>query len=198
MSAEAAKTDPKAKGTEKGKDGKGAEGHEKKAGGGKLPLITLLIVTINTVVMSVLGFLVTQLWGQIKGISDKTVALEEAQKKEEEKPVAPPQKEFIPSELGTLYPLEAFLVNIVSEQGQKFLQMQMELELDSAGLEDELTLKRPAIRDAIILLLTSRTFAELKDRDGMRKLRADLKKSINGLLKTGNVKEIYFTQFHFN
>ena len=169
---------------------------EKKKSGDKLPAVTLLVVMVNTIVLSALGYLVTQLWEKMKGLSDKAAQLEQNQKKEEEKPS--PAKEFIPPELGVLYPLESFLVNISSDRGPRFLQMQMELELDNAALEDEIALKRPALRDAIILLLTSRTYAELREKDGIRKLRGDLMKSINGLLKTGNVREIYFTQFHFN
>ena len=129
-------------------------------------------------------------------MNDKTAQLEAQQKAEAEKPS--PAKEFIPPELGVLYPLESFLVNISSDRGPRFLQMQMELELDNAALEDEIALKRPALRDAIILLLTSRSYAELRETDGIKKLRRDLIKAINGLLKTGNVREIYFTQFHFN
>lgn len=162
----------------------------------KLPFVTLLVVMINTVVLSALGYVVTQLWEKMKGLSDKAAQIEQAQKAEEVKPS--PEKEFIPPELGVLYPLESFLVNISSDRGPRFLQMQMELELDNAALEDEIALKRPALRDAIILLLTSRTYAELREKEGIKKLRADLIKSINGLLKTGNIREIYFTQFHFN
>jgi flagellar basal body-associated protein FliL len=33
---------------------------------------------------------------------------------------------------------------------------------------------------------------------GMKKLRADLIRAINNLLSGGKIKEIYFTQFHFN
>jgi flagellar protein FliL len=170
--------------------------HVEKKKSDKLPFVTLLVVMINTVVLSALGYVVTQLWEKMKGLSDKAAQLEQAQKEEEEKPA--PAKEFIPPELGVLYPLESFLVNISSDRGPRFLQMQMELELDNAALEDEIALKRPALRDAIILLLTSRTYAELREKEGIKKLRADLIKSINGLLKTGNIREIYFTQFHFN
>jgi flagellar FliL protein len=100
--------------------------------------------------------------------------------------------------MGVLYPLDGFLVNISSDRGPRFLQMKLEMELDAPSLEDEIALKRPALRDAIIVLLTSRNYAELRDPKGMRKLREDLLRSVNGLLKSGQVREIFFTQFHFN
>lgn len=177
----------------------GADSAPSKKSGEKLPFFTLLIVLLNTAVLATLGYLVTQLWQKMKLVTEREEQLEQTQKKQESvDPKADPAKEFIPPELGVLYPLDNFLVNIASDRGPKFLQMQMELELDNPALEDELALKRPAVRDAVILLLTSRTFAELRDKKGIEKLRFDLIRSINGLLKTGNVKGIYFTQFHFN
>jgi flagellar FliL protein len=107
-------------------------------------------------------------------------------------------KEFVPKELGVLYPLEGFLVNVQSDRGTRFLQMKLELELDTPALEDEIVLKRPALRDAIIMLLSGRTYNELRDSAGIKKLRGDLQRSVNNVLKTGQVKDVYFTQFHFN
>lgn len=107
-------------------------------------------------------------------------------------------QDFKAKGMGVLYPLESFLVNISSDQGPKFLQAQMELELEEAAVEEELAQKRPAIRDAVIVLLSSRSYRDLRDASGVRALRTDLMRSINGLLSTGKIKEIYFTQFHFN
>ena len=74
----------------------------------------------------------------------------------------------------------------------------MELELADPSLEDEVTRKKAALRDAVIVLLSSRTYKELKESNGIKILRADILKSINNLLTTGKVREIYFTQFLFN
>jgi len=167
-------------------------------GGDKLGFLVLMIVVLNTVAAAGMGYLVLQMWGRVTHFETKTQQLE-AKIAEERKPThGPTGKEFIPQELGVLYPLDGFLVNISSDRGPRFLQMKLELELDTPALEDEIALKRPALRDAIIVLLTSRNYAELRDPKGMRTLRNDLLKSVNNLLKSGQVKEIYFTQFHFN
>lgn len=107
-------------------------------------------------------------------------------------------KELLAAPQGTLYPLDSFLVNITSDQGAKFLQTQLELELSEASLEEEVTKKRAALRDAIIVLLSSKSYKELKEPNGIRSLRSEILKSLNSLLVTGRIKEIYFTQFHFN
>jgi len=166
--------------------------------GDKLGILVLGIVVMNTAAAAGMGYLVTQMWNRMAAMEEKSVALEH-KIEEEKKPVAPPSgKEFKPQELGVLYPLDSFLVNIASDRGPRFLQLKLELELDTPALEDEIALKRPALRDAIIVLLTSRNYAELHDPKGMRKLRSDLVAASNNLLKSGQVKEIYFTQFHFN
>lgn len=163
----------------------------------KLGILVLFIVVLNTFAAAGMGYLFLKMADRVGGVEEYSKQL--GQKlTEEKKPVSAAGKEFIPQELGVLYPLESFLVNINSDRGPRFLQMKVELELDAPALEDEIALKRPALRDAIIVLLTSRNYAELRDPKGMRKLREDILRSVNGLLKSGQVKEVFFTQFHFN
>jgi flagellar FliL protein len=94
--------------------------------------------------------------------------------------------------------MESFLVNITSDQGPKFLQTQMEFELTDAATEDEVTRKKSAIRDAIIVLLSSRSYKQIRETTGMVTLRHDILRAVNNLLSNGKVREVYFTQFHFN
>ena len=54
------------------------------------------------------------------------------------------------------------------------------------------------MRDAVISLLTSRSYQELRKPEGMQTLRDDLKARINNLLATGKINRVFFTQFHFN
>jgi flagellar protein FliL len=166
--------------------------------GDKLGVLVFGVVVLNTFAAAGMGFLVLQMWGRIGHVEENAKTLEHKINEEKKPAASPVGKEFIPQELGVLYPLDAFLVNIASDRGPRFLQMKLELELDAPALEDEIALKRPAIRDAIIVLLTSRNYAELKDPKGMKKLRSDILRSVNNLLKTGQSKEVYFTQFHFN
>jgi flagellar FliL protein len=158
-------------------------------------IVLLVLVTLNVAAVATLGIVVQKLWshlGSLQGAVQKLAADEEPT---EEGTVG---KELQTQNLGMLYPLDAFLVNVQSEQGPKFLQTQMELELSDPALEDELSRKKAAVRDAIIVLLSSRSFKELRAANGLKHLREDLVKAINGLLSNGKIKEIYFTQFHFN
>ncbi|MBY0369170.1 flagellar basal body-associated FliL family protein [bacterium] len=181
----------------KAKDAKAAAPAAAAPKSDKFGILILGVVLMNTLAAAAIGYLVMQLSGRVTGFDKKTQELSD--KFEEQKKVPPAAgKEFVPQELGVLYPLDSFLVNVSSDRGPRFLQMKVELELGAPSLEDEISLKRPALRDAIIVLLTSRTYSELREPQGMRRLRADLLRVMNNLLKTGQIREIYFTQFHFN
>ncbi len=159
-----------------------------------LGLVLFGLVLVNLATVGGLGYFMQLMWHRVQDLQAQTQKLQ--------RPEEPKQsligKELQPQNLGTLYPIESFLVNIASDQGPKFLQTQLELELADPAVEDELSRKKPALRDAIIVLLSSRSYKELREPTGMRKLRADLLRVINNLLSTGKVKDIYFTQFHFN
>lgn len=164
----------------------------------KLSFTILLLSVANLAVMAALGYFVNRLWGKMREVTtqaDKILAARAAKEKAAAEPIG---KEFEARQVGVLYPLDGFLVNIASDTGPKFLQVQMEFELEDGSVEEELARKRPAVRDAIIVLLSSRSFKSLREANGMRSLRQDLLHTVNNLLSTGKVKDIYFTQFHFN
>ena len=103
-----------------------------------------------------------------------------------------------PQNLGILYALEGFLINLNSKMGTKYLQTQIELELLDDNVEEEISRKKAILRDTIIMLLSSRSYEMLRKPAGMKKLRKDLLRSLNNVLNSGKIKEIYFTRFHFN
>lgn len=172
--------------------------------------ISILAVSVINVAMLVgMGVFVSKMSSKVKEVQEKTTSLIELSNAEEkERAEAKDKKKQLEAKLlgkdvvappqGTLYPLDSFLVNIASDQGAKFLQTQLELELSDPSVEEEVTKKRAALRDAIIVLLSSKSYKELKEPNGIRVLRVEIQKAINGLLTTGSIKEVFFTQFHFN
>lgn len=165
-----------------------------------LGLASALMVVINIAAVGSLGLVLKKLWNRLHLIEAKVEEVALIQK-EESLPLEQAKKSgrsLTPPVAGTLYPLESFLVNISSDQGPKFLQAQMELELMDSTTEDEITKKKAAIRDAVLVLLSSKSYREIREPSGMINLRKDILRSINGLLNSGKVKELYFTQFHFN
>lgn len=164
-----------------------------------LGLVSVVIISLNLAAVAGLGIYMKKIWAKMMEVETKMETVMEAQKEQE----APAGKQKMGRTVTTpvpttLYPLESFLVNISSDQGPKFLQTQMELELTDSATEDEITKKKAAIRDAIIVLLSSRSYKQIRETSGMTTLRRDILHAVNNLLSSGKVREVYFTQFHFN
>lgn len=158
-----------------------------------LSLVIFGLVSLNLAAVGGMGYFLKNLWTQLRDVQQQQELLKVAKQQE-----PAPGREPKAPEMGVLYPIESFLVNINSDQGPKFLQTQMEFELGDPSLENEIARKKPALRDAILLILSSRGYKDLRDPNGMKRLRGDILQSINSQLTTGRVKNIYFTQFHFN
>jgi len=165
-----------------------------------LGLVSVVVVTANLAAVVGLGMYLKKTWSKMAELEARVEQV--AHNSEDEAPVAHKEKTtgraIAPAVQGTLYPMESFLVNITSDQGPKFLQTQMEFELTDAATEDEVTRKKAAIRDAIIVLLSSRSYKQIRETTGMVTLRHDILRAVNNLLSNGKVREVYFTQFHFN
>jgi len=166
------------------------------AGGSKKWMLVVVGITvIQMSALGVVGVFLNKTWKKMQWLHAEMVELT---RRRELSSTNYTGQEFTPKKVGILYPMDSFLVNIPSDQGQKFLQTQMEFELEDTGVEEELANKRAMIRDAVIVLLTSRSYKDLKDPLGMKNLRNDITTTVNNLLRTGKIREVYFTQFHFN
>jgi len=73
-------------------------------------------------------------------------------------------------QIGTLYPLDTFTVNLKSDSGRRFLKVTMSLELDTPELSHELDAKAAVLRDRIIRILSSKTLEEISSKKGNKKL----------------------------
>jgi len=97
--------------------------------------------------------------------------------------------------IGPLLSFDDIIVNLLDENETRYLKAAITLELENAAGVDEINERKPQVRDAILLLMSSKTFSELRDLQGKMQLRADLLERINGILQRGKVKNIYFTDF---
>ncbi len=99
------------------------------------------------------------------------------------------------SEIGILYPLDTFTVNLKSDAGRRYLKATISLELDGKELSVELDNKSPVIRDRIIRILTSKTLEEISSKKGKQKVSEQIVDTLNSMITDGSVKSIYFTEF---
>ena len=98
-------------------------------------------------------------------------------------------------EMGPLFPLDTFVVNLQEKEGERYLKVSVKLEMDNDVLSRELTNRTPQLRDTIISLLSSKSYEEISSLSGKQVLKSEIKARINRLLNTGKIQRVYFTEF---
>ncbi len=99
------------------------------------------------------------------------------------------------SEIGILYPLDTFTVNLKSDAGRRYLKVTMSLELEGEELSLELDAKTAVLRDRIIRILSSKTLEEITSKKGKGKVSSQVMDTLNSMIADGEIKGIYFTEF---
>lgn len=97
--------------------------------------------------------------------------------------------------IGPMVEIEPFIINILDEEGTRYLKAAITLEASNEPVVEEITQRMPQIRDAILLLVGNKTFGELADLQGKLQLRSELRERLNKILTGGRVQKIYFTEF---
>ncbi len=93
-----------------------------------------------------------------------------------------------------LYNMEQFTVNLAGFPSRA-IRLEMSLEmLDTKGFEDVVRLGAES-RDSIVKILNAKRFADIETIQGKLFLKDQIATTLNGFLKEGVVKEVYFTYF---
>lgn len=95
----------------------------------------------------------------------------------------------------TVFSMEPFIVNIYDGQELRYLKVKVELEMASAAIKPELEGRLAAIRDAILVVLTSKTLQDIQDAQGKNQLREEILVAISKIVAQGKVTKVYFTDF---
>jgi len=96
---------------------------------------------------------------------------------------------------GTIYPLEPFIVNIYDGQEIRYLKLKCEFEMANSEVKGDLDSKVAPLRDAILILLTTKTMQEIQDLQGKNTLREQILGAVNKIVPPGKVTKVYFTDF---
>lgn len=100
-------------------------------------------------------------------------------------------------EAPVMYPLEAFIVNISDGSEMRYLKVKVELEtgLTAENSKKELDPYLAKLRDAILVLLTTKTIQDVNDLAGKNRLREEILASVTKVVPTGKISSVYFTDF---
>lgn len=99
------------------------------------------------------------------------------------------------SNMGPIYPLDQFVVNLLSENGSRFLKTKIDMEQSDEILTAELDKKKALLRDIIIRTLSSKTYEEVSTAKGKDRLKDEIVGKLNEVLNDGYIKNIFFTDF---
>lgn len=94
-----------------------------------------------------------------------------------------------------VYPLDPFTVNLADPVGNRYLRIRLALDLSSLELEAEVARKIPQLKDALLLLLSSKSFAEINSMEGKLKMKSQILHRVNQIITSGPVTTVYFTEF---
>jgi flagellar FliL protein len=98
-------------------------------------------------------------------------------------------------EVGAMFDMDPFVVNLNEAGGKRYLKSKIEIEYVGDNVRLELANRLPQLRDVILLHLSSKTLDEIRSVDGKVELKNALIKRINQVMKQGKIRNLYFTQF---
>lgn len=99
---------------------------------------------------------------------------------------------------GYAIPLDYFLVNLAEDQGHKLFKVEMEFDVDSAAVQEEINKRMPQVRDIIIILLSSRNYSQISTPKGKERLKEEIRDTVNSFLTKGKINKVLFTRFIYN
>ena len=166
---------------------------EKKSG--NMLMIIIIVVLVLIIILGAVAFLF--IGGDDEAAVSSTPVQQEKTKKTVKKSSNYDADEDTRAlnEIGILYPLDTFTVNLKSDSGRRFLKTTISLELEGEELSLELDAKAPVLRDRIIRILTSKTLEEVSSKKGKNKLSQQIMDTLNSMISDGKIKGIYFTEF---
>jgi flagellar protein FliL len=157
----------------------------------------VLLILMGLVLVLVLGMGggMFMIWSKLSAVSPKAVVPETGAE------VTPDKAK--PEEIGAVVSVDTFIVNLADTGGNRYLRVTMDLELagkpadKAAGKTagDELAKRMPQIRDAILMILSTKRYVDISTPEGKTALREEILNAANGLLASSQISRIYFKEF---
>ncbi len=89
--------------------------------------------------------------------------------------------------------LPTFLVNLADPLGRRYIKLTLDVELVNPAAGAQLEGAMPRVRDAIILLLSSKSYADLAPLENKLLLKNEIVTRLNQVLGGSKVLRVYFT-----
>ncbi len=163
----------------KGKEGEGSS--TEKANKIRLPskLIIIIVVAVSLVLL-LGGVLLFVIW--------------------EKEPPPPQEVKFVPARPPIVkildYPMAPFFLPIAGiEKGERFLRIEIDLELSNQEVSGEIDRNLAILRENLLFLFKKKTLRDLQSDKNKVKLSKEIITTLNRSLQSGIIKKVYFTEF---
>ncbi|MBW2436678.1 MAG: flagellar basal body-associated FliL family protein [Desulfobacterales bacterium] len=143
-----------------------------------LIIVVMLVITVGLAA----GFFM--MWGKLSEINVAANAVPNAE--------ADPSQT---AQLGPLFSLDTFIVNLADAERNRYLRITMDLELMAATDANKLTERLPQIRDRILMILPSKRFEDIASIEGKTALRDEIIGKLNSLFPRAVISDVFFTEF---
>ncbi|MDR2161444.1 MAG: flagellar basal body-associated FliL family protein [Desulfovibrio sp.] len=95
--------------------------------------------------------------------------------------------------VGNNIPLPVFTVNLADPLGQRFIKLSLEAEVADGQVAQELQRNMARIRDSIIMLLSSKSYADVATTESKIMLKSEIADSLNRILGPGKIYQVFIT-----
>lgn len=110
-------------------------------------------------------------------------------------PKAEDESQKTESATQNIFLIKDVIVNPAGTNGTRFLLTTVGIEVSTPEAQQELEKKEVQVRDLLNSILTSKELNELVSIEQRELLRVEISKQVGGLLKSGKLRNVYFSKF---
>jgi flagellar basal body-associated protein FliL len=100
-----------------------------------------------------------------------------------------------PPSIGPMVKLNPLVINLKDEKGRHYVKVRIILEVARPGWVEEINARLPLLTDIVILTLSDKHLADLRDPGAKDSLKNDFLKKFNESLQGEKISQIYFDEF---
>ena len=131
------------------------------------------------------------------GIADMLLGVISSGNATQTAPAAEEGEEAAPAAPSTMVSVQPFVVNLANPIGSKHVRLSLDLEMVNEQAVAQLNQEMVKVRDSIILLLSSKTYADLAPMEGKLQLKSEIVERVNLILGGPKVVKVYFSDIVF-
>ena len=175
------------------------EAKEAAPSGGKVNIIVLVLVVLNTLFIGVIGFFQKKTMDNLKNQESVHDVIKTAMKQHEAKEDQKPELGKSKEDEGKLQTIDNFTTNLAQGDGpRRYLRLSAVLKYTKESNEEEFKNRKDQIRDAIISLLNAKKPEDLLKLEGKNYLKEEIKAAVNSFLVEAQLIDVYYVGFQIN